>query len=1031
MKFKIRTMNLNCRVVLFLVTIFFFSMILKSQTIEITSPKGGEELVGGTVKKIKWNSEDVAGNIDIAYSTDSINWVDITTDEENNGMLYWTVPNKNMDIVIKIQEAGGTLKDTIDAPISIILDQFTAKSYLPGIQVTGMATGDVEGNGSVELFIGEWSNYIVSVKTYDVMGDSMKIHSVTPAFNGNIHGVIVGDFDHDNDLDIIAGIRNRGVSICTWNETENNWNNPIDITEGHSYGHNVTGPFYINSDEHLDFIANQDQQQRIYYGNGDGTFSSDLNPLAADTADSAGSPSIPCAGMLYAADIDNDMDFDLVGLWRQGGWWYYSSNREDHFVRGFINLGDTSNPADGIIDWGVSLDTVIGHQTVDYDLNHMSNVAIGDYNEDGKIDMVVSDVTITNKRLMLFIGQGDESLTGWNESELTSDYEYAFSADINNDGHMDIICGNASSSEGMGIFYGNGDGTFELQEHDFSFGTTLKRKGGVAADFNNDGYIDIATKHYLSGMEDGFVVLMQQPKIVSTDLIYVDENATGNNTGLTWNDAFNDLQSVLDIAGPGTDIWVAQGIYKPTSDADRALSFVIPDSVSVYGGFNATELKLNERDFENNMTILSGDIGTEGDSTDNSYHVIRGGNYITLDGIIVERGMANGSNPHSFGGGMYNDNLTDIVIENCMFRNNIAQSQGGAIHNDNEVTNIQAKNCTFYKNMALESDGGAVKNENTEMHFYYCSFIENSDSSYASAIMYWGNSGSPIIENCTFYNNSSDSGAIHCRASGINATVRNCLFKHNDPNDVEVTNGAVANVYFSRTAQVDFMGVNSNISDDPMFVDSTGSKLSLLECSPCIDAGDTASVKDPDGTRANIGDRHEVIVDMPVIECVVDAVVDVDINNNIYTVQGSEFDPVNASDKCEFTISNDHNDSTTLEGETFNPGTYKITWTITDINNNVATCSFNLTVKSYVSVVGNTQIDFNIYPVPASDIINIKTNGLVFYMVSIVDITGKVMYESKINKSDVNIDISNLSKGVFFVKIISEDKSEIEKIIIK
>ncbi|MHC4657096.1 MAG: DUF333 domain-containing protein [Planctomycetota bacterium] len=46
-------------------------------------------------------------------------------------------------------------------------------------------------------------------------------------------------------------------------------------------------------------------------------------------------------------------------------------------------------------------------------------------------------------------------------------------------------------------------------------------------------------------------------------IIYVDDDAAGNNDGSGWSDAFNDLQDALDFAIPGDEIRVAQGVYSP------------------------------------------------------------------------------------------------------------------------------------------------------------------------------------------------------------------------------------------------------------------------------------------------------------------------------------------------------------------------------------------------------------------------------------------------------------------------------------
>ena len=154
-------------------------------------------------------------------------------------------------------------------------------------------------------------------------------------------------------------------------------------------------------------------------------------------------------------------------------------------------------------------------------------------------------------------------------------------------------------------------------------------------------------------------------------IIFVNEFATGANTGFTWADAFTDLQDAIDFINATscsviTSVWVAEGTYIPSVEVDvssfglqeREKTFDLPDGISFLGGFpNTGDPILADRDFNANPTILSGDIGTPGDNTDNSFHVVLAegvSSATVLDGFIIQDGYAEGgSNFNNAGSGNF------------------------------------------------------------------------------------------------------------------------------------------------------------------------------------------------------------------------------------------------------------------------------------------------------------------------------------------------------------------------------------------
>ena len=91
---------------------------------------------------------------------------------------------------------------------------------------------------------------------------------------------------------------------------------------------------------------------------------------------------------------------------------------------------------------------------------------------------------------------------------------------------------------------------------------------------------------------------------------YVDTNVGGGTqNGSSWANAYSDLATALANATTGEEFWVAQGTYYPTSGTDKAASFTVSvQGTKIYGGFQNGQTLLNQRDWVNNPTILSGAI---------------------------------------------------------------------------------------------------------------------------------------------------------------------------------------------------------------------------------------------------------------------------------------------------------------------------------------------------------------------------------------------------------------------------------------
>jgi parallel beta-helix repeat protein len=261
--------------------------------------------------------------------------------------------------------------------------------------------------------------------------------------------------------------------------------------------------------------------------------------------------------------------------------------------------------------------------------------------------------------------------------------------------------------------------------------------------------------------------------------IYVDVNAAGSNNGTSWTNAFNKLQDALAVASSGVQIWVADGTYKPDQGGgktlgDRTATFQLINGVSIYGGFAGGETALAQRDWQNNPTILSGDIGTVGNSSDNSYHILTGVTEALLDGFIIRDGNANGSYPNDSGAGIYNSSASP-TLANCTLTANSAAQYAGAMYNTNDSDPLLS-NCSLTYNSAII--GGGICNYNGSDPTLTDCVISNNSTQYGAGMFNY-QSSNPKLTRCTLTANTATSmgGAITNNMSAPRLT--NCILNDN------------------------------------------------------------------------------------------------------------------------------------------------------------------------------------------------------------------------------------------------------------
>jgi hypothetical protein len=142
-------------------------------------------------------------------------------------------------------------------------------------------------------------------------------------------------------------------------------------------------------------------------------------------------------------------------------------------------------------------------------------VALGDFDEDGTVDLAVChhDTPV----VLVFLGRGDGTFRSPKELRVAATKPHAHkvvAADANGDGHTDLLLPQADDNQ-LWVLLGDGRGEFSPSPQS-PLRTGNHPYGVVAADFDADGHLDLATPNWYGktisvflGGEDG--VLREAP----------------------------------------------------------------------------------------------------------------------------------------------------------------------------------------------------------------------------------------------------------------------------------------------------------------------------------------------------------------------------------------------------------------------------------------------------------------------------------------------------------------------------------------
>ena len=167
------------------------------------------------------------------------------------------------------------------------------------------------------------------------------------------------------------------------------------------------------------------------------------------------------------------------------------------------------------------------------------------------------------------------------------------------------------------------------------------------------------------------------------------------------------------------------------------------------------------------------------------------------------------------------NNCSNILIDSNIITN--AEDRGMEIGSENFGS---SDNIIIHRNLIIGCNEGVI-------------FKENSFG---------------LLQNNTFYKNNIAVSCIESQsvARGSSIIIENSIFSMSVDADFYFDNASTIDVSYSLSDMLLPNGTN-NLFDDPLFVNPEENDFSLLDNSPCINAGDPQSPLDPDYTVCDMG----------------------------------------------------------------------------------------------------------------------------------------------------------------------------------
>lgn len=904
---------------------------------------------------------------------------------ESNAVLVADINNDNtIDVVYTGGNEIGWLSNTNGLGNFGSRQLITNKAF--GVRAVAMA--DLDGDGKNDLIsASQDDNKVAWYKHIDGNGNFGRqvVISRSAEFPNNVYP---GDFDGDNDIDLLVSSHNDAK--LSWFENVNGlgfYGKQHIITENTGSGNRrpITYPVDIDGDGDLDIVAVKAPVFLWYENDGQGNFIIE-HPI--NTSEST--PTI-----IRAQDLDGDGDMDLVcGVYNADKISWYQ-NLDGHGTFGTERIiADTQD-----------------------DNGSLTALEIADMDGDHDMDIIGSSY---NGNIHFYKNTNGAGSFALQQSSFFNSMQSIYPADIDGDGDNDIVgvsINGGGAFDAVVWFENDGQGNF-TDKHSVS---DLRIHGQAihAADVDNDGDMDVLTAA-------GHVS-------TSGQLAWYE-----NTDGLGH---FSERQMIHEVFSSNIAWCVA------TADVDNDNDI---DVIGVFGWGSSTEGKVSV--FEN--------LGILGNTIQGTVLIDTDGNGCTNADVKAANLLAVSSNgSHSFGTFTDQNGKYQLATTPGTLTTSIASSLPDYFISNpaSQVSDFSGMNNTFLADFCVAPIGQI---NDLEVSVYPLQEdLRPGFPSYYRIV--YRNKGTTIINGSINFTYDSNKLLFLTANQTISSqTATTLVFDFENVNLFETrTIDLKFNVFAPPVTNINDRVV-ANVTVNPVSGDATAANNSYTLNQTVIGSYDPNDITCLEGDEVRIADAdkylHYIIrfqntgsasaINVRVENTLDDKLDSASLQLESLSHNGSV--EIKDGSEIKFIFDNIHlPDSTTNEPKSHGFIAYKIkplnSVAVNDVVNNVADIYFdfnppiitNTAATQFVETLSVAQIDTDqvkVFPNPTTHSLNIKANTII-KKVSVIDINGRILKEFNLNNPTLStqLDLADLTTGIYFVKIKTDKGSTNKKIIKK